>query len=60
MEIGDVWAERGRLVLKEQNVHSMTWCLIFCPHPDNHCGEDGDLTEEAWPELAPLRLFRPA
>jgi hypothetical protein len=59
MRDGDVYAERGQLVLKHRNVNEMTWVLIFCPHPDFHCGEDGDYCEEHWPHNAPMRLFRP-
>jgi hypothetical protein len=60
MRDGDVWAERGQLVLKAKNINALTWTLIFCPHQDFHCGEDGDYVEDAWPDLAPVRLFRPA
>lgn len=60
LELDDIWGENGRLCIKEQNFNERTYCLIWCPHEEPHCGEDGDRVELHWPENAPLRVLRAA
>lgn len=54
LQIGDIWAERGELHTIIKNQESLTYFMYF-----SQPGRSLGYTEKEWPEMAPIRIFRP-